>query len=408
MNKILYLEGSSGISGDMTVSALLDLGASREKLEKELSKLPLDGYRLVIGRTVKNGIDACAFYVELDESKPQPLRDFRQIRTLLLESELEEKVKELSLQIFFVLAKAEAKVHGTDLEHVHFHEVGAVDSIVDIVAAAVCYLDLGIPKVAVGTLREGTGTTWCQHGRIPVPVPATAELVRTHGLSMKITDVQGEMITPTGAAIAAVLQNTLLPESFSIEKIGIGSGEKDFPHANILRAMIIREEDVLRETLQDQVMVLETNVDDCSGEILGYVQELLMMQGALDAIYRPVVMKKSRPAYQLQVICRKGDQEKLEQLIFKETTTIGIRSYPANRKILERKIEEIETLYGKMKVKICRVDGEERAYPEYEEVKRYCMESGVPMREVYKSVTRKNVDNLAELTHRVYNNGSNE
>lgn len=389
MNKILYLEGSSGISGDMTVSALLDLGASREKLEKELSKLPLDGYRLVIGRTVKNGIDACAFYVELDESKPQPLRDFRQIRTLLLESELEEKVKELSLQIFFVLAKAEAKVHGTDLEHVHFHEVGAVDSIVDIVAAAVCYLDLGIPKVAVGTLREGTGTTWCQHGRIPVPVPATAELVRTHGLSMKITDVQGEMITPTGAAIAAVLQNTLLPESFSIEKIGIGSGEKDFPHANILRAMIIREEDVLRENFQDQVMVLETNVDDCSGEILGYVQELLMAQGALDAIYRPVVMKKSRPAYQLQVICRKENQEKLEQIIFQETTTIGIRSYPANRRILERRIEEIETPYGKMKVKICRIDGEDRVYPEYEEVKRYCMENGVPMREVYQRVTGK-------------------
>ncbi|MGN0321703.1 MAG: nickel pincer cofactor biosynthesis protein LarC [Oliverpabstia sp.] len=389
MDKILYLEGSSGISGDMTVSALLDLGVSREKLENELKKLPLDGYRLVIGRTVKNGIDACAFYVELDESKSQPLRDFRQIRTLLMESELEEEVKRLSLQIFSVLAKAEANVHGTDPEHVHFHEVGAVDSIVDIVAAAVCYLDLGITKVAVGTLREGTGTTWCQHGRIPVPVPATAELVRAHGLSMKITDVQGEMITPTGAAIAAVLQNTLLPEVFSIEKIGIGSGEKDFPHANILRAMIIREEDVLRETFQDQVMVLETNVDDCSGEILGYIQELLMRQGALDAIYRPVVMKKSRPAYQLQVICRKGDQEKLEQLIFRETTTIGIRSYPANRKILERRIEEIETPYGKMKVKICRVDGEDRVYPEYEEVKRYCMENGVPMREAYQRVTGK-------------------
>ena len=401
MNKILYLEGSSGISGDMTVSALLDLGASREKLEHELKKLPLDGYRLVIGRTVKNGIDACAFYVELDESKPQPLRDFRQIRTLLLESELEEKVKELSLQIFFTLAKAEAKVHGTDPEHVHFHEVGAVDSIIDIVAAAVCYLNLGITRVAVGTLREGTGTTWCQHGRIPVPVPATAELVRAHGLSMKMTDVQGEMITPTGAAIAAVLQNTLLPEAFSIEKIGIGSGEKDFPHANILRAMIIREDisfgkidsteekQTCTNNLQDQVMVLETNVDDCSGEILGYVQELLMAQGALDAIYRPVVMKKSRPAYQLQVICRKENQEKLEQIIFQETTTIGIRSYPANRKILERRIEEIETPYGQMKVKICRVDGEERVYPEYEEVKRYCMENGVPLREVYQSVTGK-------------------
>ena len=401
MNKILYLEGSSGISGDMTVSALLDLGASREKLENELKKLPLDGYRLVIGRTVKNGIDACAFYVELDESKPQPLRDFRQIRTLLLESELEEKVKELSLQIFFTLAKAEAKVHGTDPEHVHFHEVGAVDSIIDIVAAAVCYLNLGITRVAVGTLREGTGTTWCQHGRIPVPVPATAELVRAHGLSMKMTDVQGEMITPTGAAIAAVLQNTLLPEAFSIEKIGIGSGEKDFPHANILRAMIIREDisfgkidsteekQTCTNNLQDQVMVLETNVDDCSGEILGYVQELLMAQGALDAIYRPVVMKKSRPAYQLQVICRKENQEKLEQIIFQETTTIGIRSYPANRRILERRIEEIETPYGKMKVKICRIDGEDQVYPEYEEVKRYCMESGVPMRDVYKSVTGK-------------------
>ena len=401
MNKILYLEGSSGISGDMTVSALLDLGASREKLENELKKLPLDGYRLVIGRTVKNGIDACAFYVELDESKPQPLRDFRQIRTLLLESELEEKVKELALQIFFTLAKAEAKVHGTDPEHVHFHEVGAVDSIVDIVAAAVCYLDLGITKVAVGTLREGTGTTWCQHGRIPVPVPATAELVRAHGLSMKMTDVQGEMITPTGAAIAAVLRNTLLPEAFSIEKTGIGSGEKDFPHANILRAMIIREDisfgkidsteekQTCTNNLQDQVMVLETNVDDCSGEILGYVQELLMAQGALDAIYRPVVMKKSRPAYQLQVICRKENQEKLEQIIFQETTTIGIRSYPANRRILERRIEEIETPYGKMKVKICRIDGEDRVYPEYEEVKRYCMENGVPMREVYQRVTGK-------------------
>ena len=151
----------------------------------------------------------------------------------------------------------------------------------------------------------------------------------------------------------------------------------------------IEEKQTCTNNLQDQVMVLETNVDDCSGEILGYVQELLMAQGALDAIYRPVVMKKSRPAYQLQVICRKENQEKLEQIIFQETTTIGIRSYPANRKILERRIEEIETPYGKMKVKICRIDGEDRVYPEYEEVKRYCMESGVPMRDVYKSVTGK-------------------
>ncbi|NCC45062.1 MAG: nickel pincer cofactor biosynthesis protein LarC, partial [Clostridia bacterium] len=279
MNKILYLEGSSGISGDMTVSALLDLGASRQYLEEQLGKLPIHDYRLVIGRTEKCGIDACAFYVELDESKPQPLRDYRQIRDMIAQSGMDEKAKVLSLQIFQALAKAEAKVHGTTMENVHFHEVGAVDSIVDIVSAAVCLVDLGIEQTVVGTLMEGTGTTWCQHGRIPVPVPATAELIAEYGLDMKITDVAGEMITPTGAAIAAVIRNRQMPERFRIEKIGIGSGEKDFKHANILRAMILVEDH------ENLVQVLETNVDDCTGEQLGYIQEVLLEAGALDAVY---------------------------------------------------------------------------------------------------------------------------
>lgn len=391
MKRILYLEGSSGISGDMTVSALLDLGASREKLENELRKLPLEGYRLVIGRTQKNGIDACAFYVELDENVSQPLRDYRQIRELLMDSELEERVKLLSLQIFAVLAKAEAKVHGTDAEHVHFHEVGAVDSIVDIVAAAVCFTDLDIGRVAVGTLLEGKGTTWCQHGRIPVPVPATAELVREYGLPMKIEDVDGEMITPTGAAIAAVLRNCTLPEQFVIERIGIGSGVKDFPHANILRAMILQEEDgdQARNQGEDQVMVLETNVDDCSGEILGYVQEILMKNGALDAVYRPILMKKSRPAYQLQVICGRENEEKIEEIIFRETTTIGIRKYPAQRKVLERRMETMDTPYGEIRVKVCRFKEEETAYPEYEDIKRCCERTGAAFREVYGAAAGK-------------------
>lgn len=385
MNRILYLEGSSGISGDMTVSALLDLGASREKLEKELKKLPLEGYRLVVGRTQKNGIDACAFYVEMDEKIPQPLRDYRQIRALLMDSELEEKAKLLALQIFAVLAEAEAKVHGTDAEHVHFHEVGAVDSIVDIVAAAVCFTDLNIGQVAVGTLSEGKGTTWCQHGRIPVPVPATAELVKEYGLSLKILDVDGEMITPTGAAIAAVLRNCVMPEQFVVERIGIGSGEKDFPHANILRAMILQENggEQAHNPCGDQVMVLETNVDDCSGELLGYVQEVLMKNGALDAVYRPVFMKKSRPAYQLQVICKCENQEKMEEIIFRETTTIGIRKYPAQRTVLERRMETVDTPYGKVRVKICRFGEEDLVYPEFEDVKMCCEKSGAAFREVY-------------------------
>lgn len=383
MNRILYLECNSGISGDMTVSALLDLGASRERLENELKKLPLTGYRTVIGKTQKNGIDACAFFVEIEEGVSQPMRDYQQIKELLLRSELEDNTKKLALTIFAVLAKAEAKVHGTDMEHVHFHEVGAVDSIVDIVAAAVCFTDLGIERVAVGTLTEGRGTTWCQHGRIPVPVPATAELIREYGLPMKIIDVDGEMITPTGAAIAAALRNCELPKQFLIEKIGIGSGEKDFPHANVLRTMILQEqEEADKESLSDTVMVLETNVDDCSGELLGYVQELLLENGALDAVYRPILMKKSRPAYQLQVICRQEERERLEDIIFRETTTIGIRTYPALRRILERRMETIETPYGNIRAKICRLKGEDMIYPEYEDVKKCCRKTGKPFREV--------------------------
>lgn len=383
MNRILYLEGSSGISGDMTVSALLDLGASRTFMENEIKKLPLEGYRLLVGRTVKNGIDACAFYVELDENSPQPLRDYRQIREMLCQSSLEEQVRETALRIFTVLAQAEAKVHGTTMEKVHFHEVGAVDSIIDIVGAAACFVNLRISQVAVGTLMEGTGTIWCQHGRIPVPVPATAELVSTYGLSVQFTQVKGEMITPTGAAIAAAMRNRGLPEKFTIEKIGTGSGEKDFPHANILRAMI------LQETEESSVMVLETNVDDCTGEQLGYLQEILLEAGALDAVFRPILMKKSRPAYQLQVVCKKEYTEELEKIIFRETTTIGIRRYPAERTVLERKIFSLKMPEGAVKVKVCHMGQETFWYPEYEDVKKYCKKTGKPFMEIHKEVQDK-------------------
>lgn len=383
MNRILYLEGSSGISGDMTVSALLDLGASRKKMEEELKKLPLDGYRLIIGKTQKNGIEACAFYVELDDTVPQPMRNYAQIREMLMQSELDKNVKQLAIHIFVILAKAEAAVHGTDVEHVHFHEVGAVDSIVDIVAAAICFVDLGIEQVAVGTLAEGKGTTWCQHGRIPVPVPATCELLREYGLKIKILDVQGEMITPTGAAIAAALRNREMPKEYQIEGVGIGSGEKDFPHANILRAMILREKE------EKQIFVLETNVDDCSGELLGYVQGMLLKAGALDVVYRPIYMKKNRPAYQLQIVCRKENIEVLEGIVFRETTTIGIREYPVERNILERKIETIVTPYGEVRVKICRFQQEEYRYPEYDDLCQYCEKSGMTFQQGYEKFIKK-------------------
>ena len=398
-DRILYLEGSSGISGDMTVSALLDLGADREYLKREIGKLPLEGYRLVIGRTEKCGIDACAFFVEMDASRPQPARNYRQIRQMLEESQLEPKVKERALAIFGVLAEAEAGVHGTTPEQVHFHEVGAVDSIIDIVGAAICLENLGAEKIALGTLREGQGTSWCQHGRMPVPVPATAQLIARYHLPVKITDTQGEMITPTGAAIAAACANCRLPEEFVIEKIGIGSGEKDFSHANILRAMWVRPAreasaengnasgESARES-GDTVWVLETNVDDCTGEQLGYVQEQLLEEGALDACYLPVFMKKSRPAWQLQVLCRREDMEKLEHLIFRETTTIGIRRYPVQRTVLPRRMATARTPWGNVRVKVCSLGEEQRGYPEYEDVKALSLAADVPFGQVYREAEK--------------------
>lgn len=383
-NRILYLEGSSGISGDMTVSALLDLGVSAEELKKELEKLPLEGYRLVVGRTEKCGIDACAFYVELDAKKPQPLRDYPTISAMIEQSDLSDGVKKRALEIFRVLAQAEAKVHGTTVEQVHFHEVGAVDSILDIVGTAVCLEKLQAEKIAVGTLREGQGTVRCQHGIMPVPVPATAELIARYKIPVAFGAVQGEMITPTGAAIAAACGNCGLPEEFIIEKIGIGSGEKEFPHANILRAMWILPVKKERDTLQDPVWVLESNVDDCTGEQLGYVQERLMEEGALDVSFLPLLMKKSRPAYQIQVICRDREREKLEELLFLETTTVGIRRFRGERTVLKRTMETIDTPYGKIRVKVCRLGEEVRGYPEYEDVKAAAKQCRVPFGRVFR------------------------
>ncbi len=382
--KILYLEGASGISGDMTVGALLDLGADETHLRNELSKLPLSHYEIEIGRTKKNGIDSCAFRVHVWEEH-QPHRSYGDIEQMIMESELEETVKSLAVKIFYVLAKAEAKVHGVTTETVHFHEVGAVDSIIDIVAAAVCIRDLGITQTAVGTLREGCGTTWCQHGEIPIPVPATAELLAQYGLPVALTDTEGEMITPTGAAIAAALRSReLLPQEMEIRNIGIGAGTKDFLHANILRAMIVSE---IRKP--EDVWVLETNVDDCSGEQLGFLQEELLKLGVKDVIYLPVYMKKNRPAYLLQVLCQDDMAEAAEDMIFRESTSIGIRRYRAGRNVLERKMERIPTKYGDIRMKICYRSNQVYTYPEYEDIKRAAQREGAGYREVYEAAVRE-------------------
>lgn len=421
-DKLLYLECYSGISGDMTVGALLDLGAREEILRRELAKLPVAGYELKVGRAKKCGIDACDFGVILqDESSHgehthghhhhgehthgdfhthhHEHRTYGDISRMLQESCLEEPVLEMAKRIFRVVAEAEAKVHRMPLEEVHFHEVGAVDSIVDIVAAAVCLHDLGISRVAVSVLHEGTGTTWCQHGRIPVPAPAVLEMMARYELPVKITENEGEMITPTGAAIAAALRTEVaLPEQFVVKKIGMGAGKKEFAQANILRAMILEtkessgqegsKEGRKEDTPKESVWVLETNVDDCTGEQLGYTIEQLMNAGALDAGCFPVGMKKNRPGYMLQAICREDMRESLENLIFKETTSIGLRRYQESRRVLEREFVDADTPWGTAKVKVCSHHGERYYYPEYSSVKEISKKAGISLKAAYDEIQK--------------------
>lgn len=447
----LYLECYSGISGDMTVAALLDLGVPGEYLMKELEKLHLDGYEIKISKTKKNQITATDFDVVLnDEHKDEHGHEhahthvheedvkechehtseehethththvhnsYREIREFILASGLSKKVKEMILKIFQVIAEAEAQVHGTTVDEVHFHEVGAVDSIVDISAAAICLDYLGFGSIVTSEIWEGKGHVWCQHGRIPVPAPAVLAIFSKSQTRLHLSGVQGEMVTPTGAGIVAALSGeNQLPDSFVIEKIGIGAGKKDFPHANVLRAMILnteREKKALHEhkhkhkherehnheyshthcheergfhdVQTETVCVMETNVDDCSGEQLGYAREVLLKAGALDVCCMPLYMKKGRPAYLFQIICKLADEEALKTILFRETTSIGFRRYEEERQKLDREMISVTLPDGNtIRIKKCMHHEVTYYYPEYEDVKKTCEMRGEAFRMVYE------------------------
>lgn len=468
--KILYLDCASGISGDMTVGALLDLGASREKLVQALDSLGVSGYHLHFGRTKKCGIDAYDFDVHLEEEEhhhdhehghehehshdehdhenhhahsheemcehshgdelhshehshdendhdhhhdhehahdsahshahehthdhmhPHVHRNIHDIFEIIDRLDASDRVKNLARRMFEIVAEAESKAHGIPVSEVHFHEVGAIDSIVDVISAAFCLEDLGIHRVVVSPLSEGHGFARCQHGLMPVPVPATANIAAAQGLELTLRDVEGEMVTPTGAAIAAAFRTeSALPKKYQIEKIGIGAGNKDFAHANILRAMLLTDKTVEVETGKDghdesSMWVMEANLDDCTGEALGYAMEVLLEAGARDVWYTPAYMKKNRPAYVLHVLTTAEKREELEQLIFSCTTTIGVRRYPVERTILPREVKEIQTRYGAAKVKICKRGGVDTCYPEYESVRAICRETGKSFMEVFHGV----------------------
>lgn len=426
MGQTLYLECNSGISGDMTVAALLDLGADESILRQALNSMPVSGFEIEIRRVKKAGLDVCDFYVKLDEVHENHDHDMEylhghehshkdrhhhdhshshnenhhhdhehshehghshehrglpEIQKIIRSTDMSERAKKTALRIFDILAQAEAKAHGTAVEEVHFHEVGAVDSIVDIVAVAVCLDNLDVTEVIVPYLCEGSGTIRCQHGILPVPVPAVVRILQMNHLTLRLTGVRGELVTPTGAAIvAAIKSGEELPEQFTIQKIGMGGGKREYERPSILRAMLIQAQKTQKG---EGIYKLETNIDDCTGEMLGYVMERLFENGAVDVNYTPVYMKKNRPGTLLTVLCEEKSVRTLEHIIFKETTTIGIRKVKMERTILDREWETVLLPDGEIKVKKCILpDGTIRRYPEYETVAGLARETGRSMQEI--------------------------
>ena len=465
MGSTLYLECSSGISGDMTVAALLDLGADQEVMKKAIASLTVEGFSTEVSRVKKSGLDACDFLVRLDEghenhdhdmeylhgegghvhshlhhhndaenhehshegihshshfhdpaethahgdaaghhSPPHIHRSLNDVLEIISQADLSSRARALAVRIFTILAEAEAKAHGVPLEQVHFHEVGAVDSIVDIVAAAVCLDNLDITEAVIPRIYEGRGFVRCQHGVIPVPVPAVVHIAQASQLPLHLTETEGELVTPTGAAIAAAIRTAQqLPESFVIKKTGIGAGKRTYDRPSLLRAMLIeraeQSADAGSDTQKSQkeacipkdvVYRLETNIDDCTGEALGYVMERLFDAGARDVHYTPVYMKKNRPAYQLNVICDRETVPEMEKIIFRETTTIGIRKMEIERTVLERSAGKTTTSLGEAEVKVCILpDGARRGYPEYASVERLAKKNGISFRDAFEIIKRE-------------------
>lgn len=451
----LYLECNYGISGDMAVAALLDAGADRTALEKALASIPVKGFKTEIKRVEKNGVSCLDFNVILDSEHENhdhdmnylfghesaehnhghgehfhghthhhseaeehshaaqheihhgeqvhgeqvPHHEHRNLNDVLKiidKTEMTENARKLAHKIFEIIAQAESKAHSKPVEEVHFHEVGAIDSVIDVIALSVCFDSLHVEKIFVPFLCEGTGTVRCQHGILPVPVPAVANIMQEYYVPLKITGERGEFVTPTGAAfVAAVATEFSLPKNFVLKKIGMGAGKRDYGVPNIVRAMLVETEEKnnpenqFTSAFHDKIIKLETNIDDSTGEALGFVMDELFASGALDVHYLPCFMKKNRPAWLLVVLCRLEDAAKMEKIIFMHTTTIGIRMSQMERTCLARSECSVEVFGEKAEVKVVDVYGEKRFYPEYERVSRIAQKTKKPFVEVYNKIVNE-------------------
>lgn len=409
MSKYLYLEGASGISGDMTVAALLDLGASREKLDAALASLGIEGFHYHISRGASYSISGCSFSVHLHHPEHcheeaydahdhhqhthehhhthaahhhHEHRHLADVYAIIDHAALTPTANALAKKIFRIVAEAEAKAHGVDIEQVHFHEVGAVDSIVDIIATAALVDDLGIEGCIVTGLSEGHGTVKCQHGELPVPVPAVMNIAAAYGIPLRTTDTCGEMVTPTGIAIAAALcKQQQLPPAYRILSTGIGLGKRDFGRANFLRIALLSP-----ASDPEQIIQIEANIDDSTPEELGLLMEKIFSSGARDAWYLPCMMKKNRPAVMLGALCTSDNLPQVEDTILRHSSTIGLRKHAVERTIMNRELISIQLPYGKATVKKSTLGDISRCQPEYESVKHLSEQTGLPFRRIWEDI----------------------
>ena len=382
--KIAYFDCFSGISGDMILGALADLGNDFSFIKKELKKLDLKGYSLSHKKVKRGVIETTRVDVKVTE-KSSSKRNLKSIISIIKNSGLAEKIKNDSIKIFRRLAEAEATVHGTTINKVHFHEVGAIDSIVDIVGSVIGIHHLNISKIVSSSINVGSGFVKCDHGTLPVPAPAVVEILR--GVPCFSSGTRQELTTPTGAAVIATLANEFgsLPE-LKTDRVGYGAGGKNLKEMPNALRIILGELSIANE-LKKEIFVLETNIDDMNPEFYDVVMEKLFQAGAVDVFLTPIIMKKNRPATKLSVLTQQQNVEMLANEVLKNTTSFGIRFYPVERVMLEREFQEIETVLGKVKVKIGKRDGEVcHISPEYEHCKKISREQGIPIKKVYEEI----------------------
>ena len=379
--KVAYFDCFAGISGDMTLGALVDAGLSFAALKSELDKLSVREFTLSQRRVEKHGIAGTKIDVNAREGHVH--RHLKDVLKIINSSSISASAKEKAARVFQKLAKAEAKIHGTTIEEVHFHEVGAVDAIVDVVGAIVGLELLEIEAIYASRFRFGSGHTRGAHGAMPVPVPAVVEM--TKGFPAERTDIPYELVTPTGAALLTALASNI-GETIQLrtESTGYGAGTRDVEQVpNLLRIEI---GELVADPQTDLPVLLETNIDDMTPEIYGYLIDRLFEAGARDAFLTPVIMKKGRPGIQLTVLTDPNKETELTELIFSETTTLGIRRLPVQRHTLERRTDTVQTPYGPIRVKIADIGGKQRITPEYDDCARIAREKQVPILDVYKAV----------------------